>query len=136
MVTRINSSPKQILFLIFIGAMMSFVILNAEGENHRSSINGVALKPVHPSPRVSTTINSFEDQRADQAMKEKIADTYGALPLSFEVNQGQTDSQVDFLSRGDGFSLFLTSTEAVLVLNKSSNQSTEARKRPMLKIYL
>lgn len=34
--------------------------------------------------------------------------------LSFEANQGQTDSCVRFLSRGPGNTLFLTSTEAVL----------------------
>ena len=39
-----------------------------------------------------------------------------AVPLSFEANQGQTDSQVKFLSRGDGYSLFLTSHEAVFKL--------------------
>ena len=39
------------------------------------------------------------------------------LPLSFEVNQGQSDAQVKFLSRGSGYSLFLTADEAVLVLN-------------------
>jgi uncharacterized protein (TIGR03437 family) len=38
------------------------------------------------------------------------------VPLSFEANQGQTDSQVKFLSRGDGYSLFLTSHEAVFRL--------------------
>jgi hypothetical protein len=44
---------------------------------------------------------------------------YGKLPLAFEANQGQTDQQVRFLSRGAGFSLFLTSTEAVLALQPS-----------------
>jgi uncharacterized protein (TIGR03437 family) len=39
-----------------------------------------------------------------------------AVPLSFEANQGQTDSQVKFLSRGDGYSLFLTSNEVVFSL--------------------
>ena len=39
-----------------------------------------------------------------------------AVPLSFEANQGQTDSQVQFLSRGDGYSLFLTSNEVVFTL--------------------
>jgi len=39
-----------------------------------------------------------------------------AVPLSFEANQGQTDSQVKFLSRGDGYSLFLTSSEVVFTL--------------------
>jgi hypothetical protein len=38
------------------------------------------------------------------------------IPLSFEANQGQTDSAVKFLSRGDGYSMFLTSNSAVLEL--------------------
>lgn len=43
-------------------------------------------------------------------------EAYGKLPLSFEINQGQADRQVRFLSRGSGYNLFLTSTEAVLSL--------------------
>ena len=39
-----------------------------------------------------------------------------AVPLSFEANQGQIDRQVKFLSRGDGYSLFLTSNEVVFTL--------------------
>lgn len=31
-----------------------------------------------------------------------------SLPLSFEANRGQTDPAVKFLSRGDGYALFLT----------------------------
>jgi hypothetical protein len=49
-----------------------------------------------------------------------VAAAYGKLPLSFEVNQGQTDPCVKFLSHGSGYSLFLTNTEAVLSLRKSS----------------
>src|SRR5579864_2669473 len=41
---------------------------------------------------------------------------YGQLPLSFEANQGQTDSRVNFLSHGAGYSLFLTPSQAVLSL--------------------
>ena len=41
---------------------------------------------------------------------------YVNLPLSFEANQGQTDAQVRYLSRGQGYSLFLTDSEAVLSL--------------------
>jgi hypothetical protein len=46
----------------------------------------------------------------------KVNESYGKLPLSFEANQGQTDPKVKFLSRGRGYSLYLTSTEAVLQL--------------------
>jgi beta-lactam-binding protein with PASTA domain len=44
------------------------------------------------------------------------------LPLSFEANQGQTDSQVKFLSRGDGYALFLTSNEAVFTLRTAAGE--------------
>ena len=46
----------------------------------------------------------------------QLVQSYGKLPLSFEPNQGQTDPQVKFLSRGRGYTLFLTPTEAVLAL--------------------
>jgi hypothetical protein len=45
---------------------------------------------------------------------------YGKLPLSFEQNQGQVDEQVKFLSRGNGYTLFLTATDAVLSLTAPS----------------
>ena len=45
------------------------------------------------------------------------------LPLAFERNQGQTGSQVKFLARGQGYTLFLTSGEAVLAWHKASPKS-------------
>ena len=41
---------------------------------------------------------------------------FARLPLSFEVNQGQTDPQVQYLVRGGGQTLFLTANRAVLSL--------------------
>jgi RHS repeat-associated protein len=38
------------------------------------------------------------------------------LPYRFEVNQGQTDAQVQFLSHGPGYTLFLTAGGATLAL--------------------
>jgi Beta-propeller repeat len=55
-----------------------------------------------------------------------------ALPLSFEANLGQTDPQVQFLSRGPGFALFLTSTEAVLVAQKPASAHGRAVVRMQL----
>jgi hypothetical protein len=60
-----------------------------------------------------------------------IAD-YGKLPLSFEANQGQTDKQVKFLSRGPGYALFLTPTETVLSLKDGHNQ--QARRGSLLPV--
>jgi hypothetical protein len=46
--------------------------------------------------------------------------SYSHLPLSFELNRGQSDPQVKFLARGPGYTLFLTSQEAVLALQPSA----------------
>src|SRR5712675_1571225 len=48
----------------------------------------------------------------------RVIESYGKLPLQFEANRGQTDKDVRFLSRGPGYSLYLTASEAVLVLSK------------------
>ncbi|MBZ5513496.1 MAG: choice-of-anchor D domain-containing protein [Acidobacteriia bacterium] len=53
----------------------------------------------------------------------RVAASYYQTPLSFERNQGQTDSRVKFLSRGHGYGLFLTGEEAVLSLRKPSASS-------------
>src|SRR2546421_5779424 len=51
---------------------------------------------------------------------------YGRGSLAFEINQGQTDSSVKFLSRGTGYSLFLTTDEAVVALRRAT---VDARSR-------
>ena len=53
-----------------------------------------------------------------KATRPREVENYGKLRLSFEVNQGQTEGQVKFLARGQGYTLFLTSQEAVLSLQK------------------
>ena len=60
------------------------------------------------------------------AAQPRLAEAYGKLPLSFEVNKGQTDSRVKFLSRGSGYSLFLTGNEAVLALRKPGVRSQDS----------
>jgi len=54
----------------------------------------------------------------EAATRGRLVKSYGQLPLSFEANQGQTDSRVKFVSRGRGYTLFLTSGEAVLALRQ------------------
>jgi hypothetical protein len=76
-------------------------------QNHRAVQSAVPQIPASLENQVSTT---------DRA---QIAETYGKLPLSFEANQGQSDKQVKFLSRGQGYTLFLTGDEAVLSLRRS-----------------
>ena len=58
-------------------------------------------------------------QPTQPAQPASVAAGYGNLPLSFEANLGQTAPQVRFTSRGNGYALFLTQSEAVLALSRS-----------------
>ena len=63
-----------------------------------------------------------------QASKQHLVEEYGKLPLAFEANNGQTSNEVQFLSRGQGYTLFLTrNAETVLVLSTSSQKKTSER---------
>src|SRR5262245_7874789 len=66
---------------------------------------------------------------ADPQARARVNEAYGKLPLSFESNQGQADKRVKFLSRGSGYTLFLTSTEAVLSLAPIRNPQSAIRNR-------
>ena len=56
--------------------------------------------------------------------------SYSRLPLSFELNQGQTDPQVKFLAREPGYTVFLASDEAVLTLQPSATASAGKGEKP------
>src|SRR6478735_1440171 len=75
-------------------------------------------------------------QAALTAPARSSAPTY-QLPLTFEVNQGQTDDRVDFLARGPGFDIFLTATEAVFALPRvpaKSGQRAMSGQRPVMRM--
>ena len=50
---------------------------------------------------------------------QKLAASAIQLPLFFEANQGQTDASVRYVARGNGYTMFLTPTETVLVEEKT-----------------
>jgi uncharacterized protein (TIGR03437 family) len=75
--------------------------------------------------------NSVSAQKSlplTKSSKTDLQNSLSKLPLSFEINQGQTDPQVKFLSRGAGYSFFLTPTEAVLRVNKHAAQKSSESK--------
>jgi hypothetical protein len=62
----------------------------------------------------------------DVASESRLVKAYNGLPLCFEENRGQADSWVKFLSHGSGYSLFLTSDQAMLALPSAAGSSTVA----------
>src|SRR5580704_14216811 len=71
-----------------------------------------------PMPGINTTAKSQQSA--------VVLQQYAKLLLSFEPNLGQAKSDTKFLARGDGYSLFLTSDEAVLAMKSHSTKSAKS----------
>ncbi len=71
--------------------------------------------------------------KGDAINATKRIEALNRLPLSFEANHGQTDSQVKFLARGSGYTMFLTSTKAVLSLRQPQNNQSKISHQNKLK---
>src|SRR5256885_1733993 len=106
--------------------------------------NGAAKKAVAATPAKVTAGGTpvsmpYSNQahspilsNASQESQKRLVKNYGKLPLSFEANRGQTDPQVKFLSRGPGYTVFLTSTEAVLTLHGSEGRTGGTNPKPRI----
>lgn len=88
----------------------------------------------HRAKGTSAPESSASELRSDAAppptlsliARAQAVKTYGALPMMFEANNGQTDPRVKFLSRAPGYALLLTDKEAVLSLPAGSPASAPA----------
>jgi len=96
----------------------------------RSHNSGGTMKTIISLPLFMTLVLTCAEGQAVAPMarsgqltqRARIVENYGQLPLVFERNQGQTDKSVSFLSRGSGYSLFLSPVEAVFALRESARE--------------
>lgn len=61
-------------------------------------------------------VRAGQETRGGLTTSASIAEQYGRLPLSFEPNEGQSNSPAKFLAHGNGFSILLAGNEADLLL--------------------
>jgi RHS repeat-associated protein len=73
-------------------------------------------------------------QQSPNGQSPQSAATYANLPLQFEQNLGQTDTSVQFLSRGPGYTAFFTANEAVFVLRPPTPTATNPPRNPIERI--
>jgi len=79
-------------------------------------VGAILIRATHPT---APPIPRHVPGAPASEIRTRVAAAYGHLPLYFEANQGQTDSQVKFLARGIGHTLFLTDREVVLVFTQT-----------------
>ena len=94
------------------------------------TISALWLSPraSRPTPRAPSAHYS---PQSSSGTGPALAGSLGRLPFSFEANQGQTDPAVKFLARGAGYTLFLTSREAMLSFRgKTRGRRTRGESSP------
>jgi RHS repeat-associated protein len=89
----------------------------------------VSIGQFHGPSHGKARVRQLETNPLSSSAKSKALSDLGKLPLSFEPNVGQTDPQVSFLARGDGYELFLTKQDAVLELTAASHLDSDPSKR-------
>jgi len=99
------------------------------GETHRRGVLAthafLALMLTCFLPKLMADTDGEKSADGQKVSKQHVAEVYGKVPLAFEANTGQTSDEVQFLSRGRGYTLFLTrNAETVLVLSASSQKKT------------
>lgn len=114
-------SIALMLVILMTSLIVRIPVTLAEGERERAG-------ELFASKRLSKMENSPADEvpaSVNPATQARLKTAFGKLPLSFEPNRGQTNAQVKFLSRTPGYTLFLTSTEAVMTLRKAQDGSRD-----------
>jgi hypothetical protein len=105
---RTAGFPPSLRSLLIIGGVAAFLQLGAAPheplQSNQSLIGADSTSVIPASPEMSAA-----------AIQQRLQ-VFDKLPLAFEINQGQADVQVDFLSRSRGYTLFLAPTEVTLSL--------------------
>jgi Beta-propeller repeat/Abnormal spindle-like microcephaly-assoc'd, ASPM-SPD-2-Hydin len=73
--------------------------------------------------------NALAQSQPSPSQREAAAH-YGALPLTFETNQGQTGALVKFLSKGKGYTAFLTANGMILSLRPAAGVARQPVNAP------
>ncbi len=86
-----------------------------------------SLRPALPSSSRNMAAPTRSAAAITPAARARVNATYAALPLAFEANHGQVDPQVKYLARGNGYTLFLTPSDAVISLYSSARHSEQTQ---------
>jgi hypothetical protein len=101
-------------------AMAVIGFLSRSPVTLRRGSDGIASSRTFVAGAVSrltrASVTDREGVERNTAIRRRIAEAYGKLPLAFEANDGQTDSRVKFLAHGRDYTIFVTANGHVLSL--------------------
>jgi hypothetical protein len=107
-----------------LGSIAAVAILAAAG------IAGSASLRTHRGNTAANPVAAAQAPALSAAQRGRVQASLGALPLAFEANQGQTDPQVKYMARGNGYTVFLTANDTVFALQSSEQAATQVNGKP------
>ena len=115
--------PKPLSPRIFIPAAWIVAI----GVVSAIAVTSVDRLHTHPANEAAKPVAGAPQGPAlDAEHRRLVRGSLDALPLAFEVNQGQTHPRIKYMARAGGYTLFLTANDAVFALRSSSQSVSQA----------
>ena len=117
-----GSALRPVTALAIISISIGFVwprAFAASRDHSRQSIPGAPVLPAEGPRSLPLSTNRPEAKLM-------------SVPLSFEPNQGQLASTVQFLARGSGYALFLTAGKVVLNLERQQPASVDTLRMSLI----
>ena len=110
-------------------AERSLKLLFASTAAFAAVVLGFAVAPMRSEPRHPGGKQLPVRASASAAPSAAtVKNQYGKLPLSFEANVGQSDASVQYIARGNGYSLFLSSKGTSFLLKADSSTKQQDSK--------
>jgi hypothetical protein len=119
-----KSQLVRIGFMAGVPLAILALVLSLHMQHRRHSSQPIASNHTAALIQPATALSA--------AQKQNLTRAYGALPLAFEANQGQTAPEVRYQARGQGYQLFLTNQEAVLTLRQPASTGKKSVKEASL----
>jgi hypothetical protein len=79
---------------------------------------------------MNQSANKSEAASVSAEQRGRVRASLDALPLAFEANQGQTDPQVKYTARGNGYSVFLTANDTVFAITSAKHPGARPSRIP------
>jgi hypothetical protein len=114
--------------VIGLATLLAFGLTVRVRHNAKGTIAGLGAK-ASSSGENSLGVGPTKISNAGISISPVATDHFDKLPLAFEPNWGQTDPQVTFLARGQGYTLFLNPREAVFALSNPETSATVGRQK-------
>src|SRR5262245_5693804 len=98
-----------LLTILGLGCLFSSALVSHTLRTVQANRGALTMNPAVKRPPLMAGGGASGHDRTTQL---RASEAYGKLPLSFQANSGQIDSQVEFLAHGSGYTVYLTGGEA------------------------